>query len=76
MELEKINDKCDQFGIDLVKVSDPEALKVFNVKKVPALAFFRKQKALFYDGWSFLSSRLSFIRDLSIINFVNLHTYL
>ena len=53
MELEKINDKCDQFGIDLVKVSDPEALKVFNVKKVPALAFFRKQKALFYDGWSF-----------------------
>ncbi|XP_055930888.1 uncharacterized protein LOC129961093 [Argiope bruennichi] len=50
MELENIDDQCDVFGIDLVKIFDPEALEQYNIESVPALAFFRKQVPMFYDG--------------------------
>ncbi|XP_054718538.1 uncharacterized protein LOC129227940 [Uloborus diversus] len=50
MELENIDDECDIFGIDLVKIFDPEARRQYNVETVPAIAFFRKQVAMFYEG--------------------------
>ncbi|XP_035208642.1 uncharacterized protein LOC118183275 isoform X2 [Stegodyphus dumicola] len=50
MELENIDDECDILGIDLVKIFDPEAAKQYNVENLPAVAFFSKQVAVFYDG--------------------------
>lgn len=50
LKLEEVDHECDRFGIDLVKISDPEAFDAFNVPSIPAVAFFRKQIAMFYDG--------------------------
>lgn len=50
IELEDIDDECNHFGIDLVKINDPESFEVFNVTTIPAVALIRKQATVFYDG--------------------------
>ncbi|RWS17098.1 thioredoxin-like protein 1, partial [Dinothrombium tinctorium] len=49
-ELEKIDDELDVFGIDFVKVNDPDAAHKWGVHHFPALAYFRKKVPVFYDG--------------------------
>ncbi|XP_066992317.1 uncharacterized protein hlk isoform X2 [Anabrus simplex] len=48
--LEKIDGDADQFGIDMVKISNPDAAAKYNVINLPSLVYFRKQTPLLYDG--------------------------
>ncbi|KAK7069268.1 hypothetical protein SK128_025944 [Halocaridina rubra] len=49
-ELENIDDEVDMFGIDFVKINDPDAAIRFNILHTPALVYFRKKTPLVYDG--------------------------
>ncbi|XP_064114219.1 uncharacterized protein LOC135220720 isoform X11 [Macrobrachium nipponense] len=49
-ELENIDDEVDMFGIDFVKINDPDAALRFNILHTPALVYFRKKTPLVYDG--------------------------
>ncbi|XP_042207519.1 uncharacterized protein LOC121856222 isoform X4 [Homarus americanus] len=49
-ELENIDDEVDMFGIDFVKINDPDAAHRFNILHTPALVYFRKKMPLVYDG--------------------------
>lgn len=49
-ELENIDDEVDMFGIDFVKINDPDAAQRFNIIHTPALVYFRKKTPLVYDG--------------------------
>ncbi|KAK3864390.1 hypothetical protein Pcinc_029923 [Petrolisthes cinctipes] len=49
-ELENIDDEVDMFGIDFVKINDPDAAHRFNILHTPALVYFRKKTPLVYDG--------------------------
>ncbi|KAI5646564.1 thioredoxin-like domain-containing protein [Phthorimaea operculella] len=49
-ELEQIDGEVDQFGIDFVKIADPEAAAKYNVINIPSLIYFRKQTPMLYDG--------------------------
>lgn len=48
--LEQIDGEVDQFGIDFVKISSPEAAAKYNIVNIPSLVYFRKQTPMFYDG--------------------------
>ncbi|KAL4706802.1 hypothetical protein ACJJTC_018183 [Scirpophaga incertulas] len=48
--LEQIDGEVDQFGIDFVKISSPEAAAKYNVVNIPSLVYFRKQVPMLYDG--------------------------
>jgi len=49
-ELENIDEQVDQFGIDFVKINDPDVAQRYNVLTTPSLVFFRKKKPLLYEG--------------------------
>ncbi|XP_050711800.1 uncharacterized protein LOC126995938 isoform X2 [Eriocheir sinensis] len=49
-ELENIDEEVDMFGIDFVKINDPDAAHRFNIIQTPALVYFRKKVPLVYDG--------------------------
>ncbi|XP_054268035.1 uncharacterized protein LOC128989922 isoform X4 [Macrosteles quadrilineatus] len=49
-ELEMIDDEADLYGIDMVKISDPEASARYNIIHTPSLIYFRKRVPLAYDG--------------------------
>jgi hypothetical protein len=48
--LEQIDDELDVFGIDFVKINDPEALRQWRINNPPTLVYFRKRQIHFYDG--------------------------
>ncbi|XP_047114622.1 uncharacterized protein LOC124794951 [Schistocerca piceifrons] len=48
--LEQIDGEADQFGIDMVKINDPKALRQYNIVNSPSLVYFRKKIPLLYDG--------------------------
>lgn len=48
--LEQIDGEADQFGIDMVKISDEEVAAKYNVANTPALVYFRKRIPLIFDG--------------------------
>ncbi|XP_033225362.1 uncharacterized protein LOC117178180 isoform X2 [Belonocnema kinseyi] len=48
--LEKIDGDADLFGIDFVKVSEPEAAEKYAILNLPSLVYFRKKVPLIYDG--------------------------
>ncbi|XP_045765517.1 uncharacterized protein LOC123867504 isoform X7 [Maniola jurtina] len=48
--LEQIDGEVDQFGIDFVKISSPEAAAAHNIVNIPSLVYFRKRNAMLYDG--------------------------
>ncbi|CAH2105858.1 unnamed protein product [Euphydryas editha] len=48
--LEQIDGEVDQFGIDFVKISSPEAAARYNIINIPSLVYFRKRTPMFYDG--------------------------
>ncbi|XP_039290483.1 uncharacterized protein LOC111055351 isoform X3 [Nilaparvata lugens] len=49
-ELEVIDGEADLYGIDMVKISDPEAATKYNIINTPSLVYFRKRVPLLYDG--------------------------
>ncbi|XP_051174999.1 uncharacterized protein LOC127290468 isoform X2 [Leptopilina boulardi] len=48
--LEKIDGDADLFGIDFVKVSEPDAAEKYGILNLPSLVYFRKKEPLIYDG--------------------------
>ncbi|KAL0274697.1 UNVERIFIED_CONTAM: hypothetical protein PYX00_002764 [Menopon gallinae] len=48
--LEKIDGEADQYGVDMVKISDPEVAAKYEIANTPALVYFRKRNSLVYDG--------------------------
>jgi len=49
-ELENIDDECDMFGIQMVKLKDPPLAKRYGIKTFPALVYFRNGNPLTFDG--------------------------
>lgn len=49
-ELEIIDGEADLFGIDMVKISDPEVASKYNIISLPSLVYFRKRVPEIYDG--------------------------
>lgn len=54
LELENIDDECDLYGIQMVKIQDPQLAKRYGIKTFPALVYFRNGNPLLYDGNSIL----------------------
>ncbi|XP_069688967.1 uncharacterized protein hlk isoform X7 [Periplaneta americana] len=48
--LEQIDGDADQYGVDMVKIDQPEAAEKFNIVNTPSLVYFRKKMPLLYDG--------------------------
>ncbi|XP_065338912.1 uncharacterized protein hlk isoform X6 [Cloeon dipterum] len=48
--LEEIDGDADDYGVDFVKISDPDAFTEHNVVAVPSLIYYRKKTPLVYDG--------------------------
>ncbi|XP_037080858.1 uncharacterized protein LOC119101604 isoform X11 [Pollicipes pollicipes] len=49
-ELENIDDECDLYGINMVKIQDPQLAKRYGIKTLPALIYFRNGNPLVYEG--------------------------
>ena len=49
-ELENIDDECDLYGINMVKIQDPQLAKRYGIKTLPALVYFRNGNPLVYEG--------------------------
>ncbi len=49
-ELENIDDDCDLYGIQMVKLLDPQLAKRYGIKTFPALVYFRNGNPLTYEG--------------------------
>jgi len=50
IELENIDDECDLFGIQMVKIQDPQMAKRYGIKTFPAIVYFRNGNPLLYEG--------------------------
>ncbi|CAG7689960.1 unnamed protein product [Allacma fusca] len=50
MELEKIDDECDMYGIHMVKIADPILAKRYGITTFPALLYFRNGNPLLFEG--------------------------
>jgi len=48
--LEVIDGEADLFGIDMVKISDPEVAVKYNIISLPSLVYFRKRVPEIFDG--------------------------
>ncbi|XP_030752651.1 uncharacterized protein LOC115879799 isoform X2 [Sitophilus oryzae] len=49
-ELEQIDDECDVYGIQLVRIIDPQLAKRYSIKTFPALVYFRNGNPLLFEG--------------------------
>lgn len=49
-ELEKIDDDCDEKGIQFVKIDDERTSRSYGIESVPAIVFFEKQVPNIYSG--------------------------
>lgn len=49
-ELENIDDDCEIYGINFVKIQDTPLAKRYGIKTYPALIYFRNGNPLIYDG--------------------------
>ena len=49
-ELENVDDECDDYGIQLVKLNDPQLAKRYGIKTFPSLVYFRNGNPLTFDG--------------------------
>lgn len=49
-ELEQIDDECDVYGIQLVRIQDPQLAKRYSIKTFPALVYFRNGNPLLFEG--------------------------
>ena len=44
------DDECDLYGIQMVKLQDPQLAKRYGIKTFPSLVYFRNGNPLTYDG--------------------------
>ena len=44
------DDECDLYGIQMVKLQDPQLVKRYGIKTFPSLVYFRNGNPLTYDG--------------------------
>jgi thioredoxin-like negative regulator of GroEL len=51
-ELEHIDDECDDYGIQMVKLQDPTLAKRYGIKTFPSIVYFRNGNPLTFDGKS------------------------
>jgi hypothetical protein len=45
-----LDDECDGFGIQMVKLQDPVLAKRYGIKTFPSLVYFRNGNPLTFDG--------------------------
>lgn len=50
LELENIDDECDQLGIVFVKIDNTEEAKDYGIDQLPALIYFEKGVPTMYEG--------------------------
>lgn len=50
IELENIDDDCDDIGIDFVKISDEGIAQEYDIASMPALVYFRHRFPQIYEG--------------------------
>lgn len=50
VELENIDDECDENGIAFVKIDDDAEAKEYGIDELPSLVFFEKQIPHVYEG--------------------------
>ncbi|KAJ9596072.1 hypothetical protein L9F63_012740, partial [Diploptera punctata] len=48
--LEQIDGEADQYGVDMVKIDEPDAAEKYGIINTPSLVYFRKKVPLLYDG--------------------------
>ena len=70
-ELENIDDDCEVYGINFVKISDNSLAKRYGIKAYPALIYFRNGNPLIYDGnlLLFINVCLNY-KCLNTLNFI------
>lgn len=49
-ELEHIDDECDKYGIQFVKIDDPHAAVEYGLDSLPTVVYFEKGIPNMYDG--------------------------
>lgn len=49
-QLEHIDDDCDKYGIQFVKIDDPYAVQDYGLDSLPAVVYFEKGIPNVYDG--------------------------
>jgi len=49
-QLEKINNECDNYGIQLMKIKDPQFSKRYGIRTFPALVYFRNGNPITFEG--------------------------
>lgn len=49
-ELEHIDDDCDKYGIQFVKIDDPSAASEYGLDSLPSIVYFEKGLPNVYDG--------------------------
>ncbi|KAG1669120.1 putative protein disulfide-isomerase C1F5.02 [Nymphon striatum] len=49
-ELENIDEEADMYGIDMIKINDPDAAMKYNIINFPTFAYFRRQEPILYEG--------------------------
>merc|ERR1711872_501100 len=49
-QIENINSECDNFGIQLVKIKDPQFAKRYGIRTFPALVYFRNGRPITFEG--------------------------
>ena len=60
----KLDDECDGFGIQMVKLQDPVLAKRYGIKTFPSLVYFRNGNPLTFDGKHiFIGHKLTEIYD-------------
>ena len=50
VELENIDDELDSYGIQMVRILDPQLAKRYGIKTYPSLVYFRNGNPLTFDG--------------------------
>ena len=50
VELENIDDECDEHGIVFVKIDNPEEATEYGIEQLPTLVYFENEIPSIYDG--------------------------
>lgn len=50
IELENIDDDCDDIGIDFVKISDEGIAQEYDIASMPAIVYFRHRFPQIFEG--------------------------
>ncbi len=68
------DDDCDKYGIQMVKLQDPQLAKRYGIKTFPALVYFRNGNPLTYDGKNIAYKLLRQSKELKFLVKITHHT--